>query len=350
VDDLIPSITKILNMKEPGELYSGNPDTIKEEYANLAKAHHPDKNGNTDEATEAMAKINDWYQLSLELIKDGKWMTPGVIKLSAKDNKTYEVKYRVAHDFELGKMYIGNTVVLYLVNNLHKDLFDNTSKIINGFTFASSDMKEEVSKYLPKILAKFETKDDQLGIVIQKTPDLFLLKDVLEYFDGKVPDRHVAWILSSLYNITCYMDYAKLSQNAISLDTYFISTKYHSGSLLGGWWYSVPQGEKMLGVSEKVYSVMPPQVKSKKSGNIQTDLEAIRLIGRELLGDKNGTKLASMGIPQPFIDWLRGVSSTKALKDYSDWREVLNKSYGERKFVELNIDDKEFYEKIKRKR
>lgn len=334
-------------MKEPGELFSGNPDTIKEEYSSLAKAHHPDKNGNTNKATEAMAKINNLYQLSLQLIKDGKWITPGVIKLSAKDNKTYEVKYNICHDFELGKMYIGNTVVLYLMNNSHKDLFDNAEKIISGFTYANSDMREEVSKYLPNILAKFETKDDMLGIVIKKTPDLLLLRDVLDYFDGKIPDRHVAWILSSLYNIACYIDYSKLSQNAISLDNYFISPKYHSGSLLGGWWYSVPQEQKMIGVPLNVYSVMPPQIKSNKKGNIQTDLEAIRLIGRELLGDKNGTRLASMDIPKPFIDWLRGVSSTVALKDYSNWKDILCKSYGERKFIELNIDNNEFYEKIK---
>ncbi|AKA67927.1 J domain-containing protein [Clostridium scatologenes] len=342
------TVNEILTMKEPGDLFSDS-KRIKEEYHKLTKYWHPDFNFNSKESQDVMAKVNELYFKGLDLIKNGSWKADGFIRLSGKDNKVYELKYNISHDFELGTMYIGNTVVLYLLDENNKDLYENAVKIIDNFTYADLGMKEEVSKYLPKIIGKFETKDNKLGIVIQKTSDLFLLNDVLDYFDGNIPEKHAAWILSSLYNLVCYLDYAKLSHNSISLKNYFVSPKCHSGALLGGWWYAVPQGEKMLGVTEETYSIMPPKVKNTKAGDISTDLESIRLIGRELLGDKNGTNLNSkIFIPIPMINWVRGVSSSKAVEDYENWMKCLYDSFGERKFTIMNLNDTQLYEKVKK--
>lgn len=342
------SPNEIMKMTKPGELFSDDIKIIKNEYLKLAKVWHPDYHDNSKEHNEIMTKINFLYMQCINSLSSGIWERPGLIRLFGKDGRTYEVKYQVAYSFELGTMYISRTVILYLINNEYMELIQNAEEVIGNFTFANDEMRLEVSKYLPKIICKFETIGNQFGVVIEKSPELFLLRDVLNFYNGEVPPCHTAWILSSLYNIICYIDYLGLSHNSISLDTFFISPKLHFGALLGGWWYTVHQNMRMLGVPEKTYAIMPPQVKAKGSGSILTDLESARLIGRELLGDENGTKLVdNRNIPSPLIYWLRGTASDSAIKDYSNWIKALEESFGKRRFVEMKLTEDTLYLKIK---
>lgn len=338
---------EIMNMSKAGELFSDQLDAIKAEYSDLAKMWHPDHNKNSPKANEVMTHINMLYMQGVNSIKAGRWERPGLIKLFGRDHKTYQIKYQRCHSFELGKAYIGNSVLLYLIDEAHKNLLNNAEKIIDSFTYANDAMKREMSKYLPKVISEFEVINNQMAVVIEKTPDLVSLRDVLAYYDGAIPPRHAAWIISSLLNICCYLDFAALSHNSISPDTLFISPENHSGALLGGWWYSVSQGERMLGVPEKIYSIMPPHVKDKKCGSILTDLESVRFTGREILGDRNGTKLRDMHIPSPMVDYLRGAASSKAVEDYSRWMEALTLSYGSRRFVDMDLTPDKLYEKVK---
>ena len=336
------TIEQILKMKECGQLFSGNPDTLKSEYQTLAKKWHPDIHGKEKDFDKVMARINVLHQQAGEVLKSGNWATPNLIQLKCVDGKVRKIKYKISYDFELGKTYIGDSIVLYLIPKDHQEFFDNAKERINSFQYANDKMKTEASRYLPKILSIFETEDNQLGMVIEKTSDLILLKDVLDFYKGKIPDKHVAWILSTLYNLTCYLDYSGLSHNALSIDNYFISPKFHSGALLGGWWYSVPQESKLKGLPSYTYSIMPVKIKDKKIGSTITDLELIKSIGRELLGDRGGNKLLDVA-PTDMVNWLRISTSNKALDNYSKWQEVLTQSFGKRKFVEMNLTSDMLY-------
>lgn len=331
------SSAEILKMTSPGELFS-NPHTVKAEYKELTKVWHPDLNSNSKEAQDVMSHINKLYNQAQEMIESGKWINVDMFSVRCKDGKIREIHYQIARPFELGTMYVANRVVVYIVDGKHKNLFNNARERIASFRFANKRMEDEVLKYLPTVIDTFETNDNTLGMVVTKTPDLLLLRDVLNWYGGKIPDRHVAWIQSSLHNLLCYLDYAKLSHNAISPDTYFISPEYHSGALLGGWWYSVPQNSKMISVPVATFQVLPPDVKRGKIGSIKTDMELIRALGRELLGDRNGTRLLeTKAAPEPIVNWLRGTASDNALNDYKMWSKVLDNSYGSRCFVKMDL-------------
>jgi hypothetical protein len=335
----------ILRCTEPGEIFPADPAAIKAEYTRLAKIWHPDCNGNSAEATEVMIKINALYERAMELTLAGKWRKPGFLKLRCRDGKVRELKYRKEQAFELGTMYICDSVVIYLVEGRYKDLYINAEQMIKRLKFADAKMKAEMSKCLPEIISQFETMDGQLGMVFKKDPDMLLLEDVLAYYNGRVPDRHVAWILGTLYNLACYLDYAGITINAISTATYFISPKWHCGAILGGWWFAVPAGAKMLGVPEKIFDILPPAPLNTGYSSIQTDLEAIRLIGRELLGDRTGMRLEDYGVPGPLAVWLRGASAGSAFEEYARWGRVLDDSYGARVFVKMELDADKVYAK-----
>ena len=335
----------ILKCTEPGEIFTEDAAQIKAEYTRLAKLWHPDYNGNSAESNEVMIKINALYERAMELILSGKWRKPGFLRLRCRDGKIRELKYRSESAFELGTMYICDSVVAYIVDSRFRELYINAEKRIKGLKFADENMKAEMTKCLPEIISQFETMDGRLGMVVKKDPDLLLLADVLSYYNGKMPDRHAAWILGTLYNLACYLDYTGITINAISTGTYFISPKGHWGAMLGGWWFAVPTGAQMLGVPEKIYDILPPDVVNTRQGSIQTDLEAIRLAGRELLEDRTGMRLEDYGIPGPLAVWLRGACADTAFEEYGRWRRVLDESYGARKFVTMELDADKVYSK-----
>lgn len=325
---------KILETNNVGDIFTNDKSKIKSEYISLCKIWHPDTNS-SPESDKVMMHINLLYQKALELIEQNKWEGTNFTRLSGKNKKAYEFKYYATYSFELGTMYISDSYVAYLLNEDHKDLYTNALTQINNLKYSSDNMKEEMQKYLPSILDKFETVDNQFGLVIKKTPDLLLLQDVLNYFKA-IDDKHVAWIMSSLYNLTCYFDYNHIAHNGITLSNCFISPEYHSVCILGGWWYSKNQGDKMIGVSRDIFNILPPKTKEFKISNITTDLESIRLLSKKILSN-------STTVPQSFLNWLKIGSSEKAKDEYKKWFEVLNSSYGKRKFVMMDLKRSDLY-------
>ena len=74
------------------------------------------------------------------------------------------------------------------------------------------------------------------------------------------------------------------------------------------------------------------------------DLESVRAIGRASLGDPTGLALVGRAdLPRPMADFLRLPSSGSALDDYRTWSEVLDDSFGPRRFVELPISFSDVY-------
>ena len=338
------NIDEILGMKYPNELFTGDKDIAKKEHINLLKIFHPDLHKDSEKYKEAASKINELYTEAIKLLDNGNWIGDGLIKITSSDGEKYSMKYNVQYSFELGKYYIGNRSILYLIDKVHLNFVDNALDRIKNLKYENNNMKFEFEKYFPKVSRKFETKDEKVVILIEKPEDAYSLKDILNYYGNKVPSRHVTWILSSLYNIACYLYYNNLSHNGISIDNYYISPSNHSGLLLGGWWYTVPLDGKMLGVSNEIYNIMSPDMISNKIGTFLLDLESIRLIGRTLLGDKNGIAIiGDPDIPEPLIDWVRGVTVNNPIEEYKLWEKVIKESYGERKFIEMNIDKDKLY-------
>lgn len=336
------SAEQILGSKFPGDLFSKDTIKIKEELRRLLKLWHPDVNHDPISA-EVFNHIYELYHLGISQLESGKWETPGLLEIGTNSNQ-FRVKYKKHFEFELGDCYIGDYIITYLIDKSYEDLFNNGRLTVNNFKYSSDRMKVEVMRYLPKPIRCFEI-ENKLGWVFEKTPDILSLRDVLNCYGGKLDPRHVAWIMSTLHNITCYLEYAGLSHNDISLDTYFISPKYHSGALLGGWWYATREGERLIAVPNRTYQFMSTETKASKIAFTKTDLELIRAIGRELLGDSTGIRLNQIeGIPKPLISWLQLPSPTySAIKDYSLWQKVLTDSFGPRKFVKMELTSNELY-------
>jgi hypothetical protein len=117
--------------------------------------------------------------------------------------------------------------------------------------------------------------------------------------------------------------------------------------LLGGWWYTVPLGNRMARVQPARTLVYAPySILKAKLADIKIDLELVRLIGRELLGDESGVKLThNHTIPKAMVEWLRSSSSGDAIADYARWPEILQSSFGDRRFIKLPVNSNDIYNK-----
>lgn len=332
---------EILAVTKPEQMFSPDEKVAAIEYRKLSSIWHPDRKPGSD---SVFAQISTLYHQGIEKIKSGTWVIPGLFTFTDTKGKKFEVRYKKHHVFELGDMYIGDHTITYLIHKDSQDLFDNAKRVIKGFKYANDKMQTEIARYLPTIHSENETAD-RLVLIVKKTPDLFLLRDVLDHLNGKMDPKHVAWILNTLYNIACYLKFSGLTHNAISLDSYFISPQYHSGALLGGWWYSAQADSKLLAVPTRTITYAPRDLTSKKIASMKIDSELIRAIGRELLGDGNGSKLLSdPNIPNSLLNWVRTIGTGDAYKEYEDWsKKVLKDSFGERRFVELKIQSSDIY-------
>jgi len=332
----------ILKVKKCGDLFTNNSDTMKKEYRLLVKMWHPDVNKDVS-ANLVMRHITELYEQGDTLIKKHEWEISNQVIFLTDDNKNITINFQVEKSFELGKYFVCSDKVVYVIDMNQKSYVDNATNIINSFEFADDKMESEMQKFLPKITNYHITKDNKYILVeIAKTSDMLPLSEILTHYMGNIPHSHVAWIISRLNNILCYLQWSGMALNGISLDTCFISPMYHTVVVYGGWWYAKPLGEKLSSVSLDVYTAMPFSAKSKKISCMLTDIECVKSLGKLLLGCKSGYGIEKEA-PIPFAKYLSKTNSKTNFENYDEWTKVLMDSYGERKFVKMNVDENELY-------
>lgn len=330
---------EILSISKCGDLFPYGINNVRNKYKELVKEWHPDSNSDI-KAVDVFQKITELYKKALKLLEEGSWEKTNYILINKDKGKKILLNYDTTFDFELGKCYVTKTKVVYILDSDKKKYFDNAVFRIKSLKYADKNMEDILKRCMPEIYQTFKTNSGEYGIVFNKTPDVFPLKNILKYFNNKISDRHVAWILSRLYNISCFLRYNGIIHNGINVDNCFISPQYHSIILIGGWWYTTKEKERMLGTTKDIFSIMPVTSKSSKRSDFLTDLESIKLLGRQLLGEANCRKLVlNNSIPKPFINFLITGSTNDAYKEFEKWDKTLSNSYGERKFVKMKVDN-----------
>lgn len=336
VDPLLLTAEQILAATTPDRVYSR--EGYENEWKKLRSKWHTDKG---ESNRTIFQHLKELYERIPDYLKLGVWDHEATFK--SIDGKTYSFKFLVNRSFELGEMYIGNHHVVYALTNENEDLYKRGVSAIKGLKYPDDKIKKEVSRYVPEIVSSFRTAERHV-LVVKKDADLICLRDVMNHLGGTLDSKHVAWIMSRCYNLSCYLKMvANLMHGDISPDTYFISPEDHRGALLGGWWYAQELGRPITALPSRTLDLdvirdAKPVAESRLTG------ELIRSLGRELSGDVNGSKLLMSDLKQPMLMWLLSASSGDALKEYKSWMEdVLKSSFGPRKFVEFKLTHDEVY-------
>lgn len=324
----------------PERVFTGDMDAARLQMRKLRSKWQP----RTSDTSAAMAHINALYDRATELIQKGLWRRIGSLVIKATSGKEYLFRYLKAEPFELGITYIGEAFVVYFVKDDYADLVRIAQDHIErSFVFPDGKLKAEHERSLPKLQTLIQAKNGYY-LVIKKDPEYLRLSDVLEHFGGKIDPKHVAWMLSRLYNLSCFLQLSNLVHHDISPQNCFINPKQHYLALLGGWWYARKCGEKLIALPQRTITYGPTSLMSAKLAVPSTNSELIKATGRDLLGDSVGSRLATMGHPSALVNWLRFPAKEEAAwEEYAYWERVLKNSFGARKFIELKLESKDIY-------
>ena len=320
-------IEDLLNAKSCEDIFENNEDSAKKLYRQLAKTYHPDTNKDP-KAEEAFRKLQTLFNEAKDKFAKGIWTEKDLIRLKTTNGKTISFKYNYQKSFELGIYYIGKNHILYLLDAKHEKYYNNAISMMKSIKYADRNMQNEFSKLMPKLVSNYISTDGKFIIVLEKDIKMISLSELIETSRNRITDRHVAWMISRLNNLNCFLSFNGIVHNGINADNCFVDTENHSISLYGGWWYARLEKEKMIGTTSAIFSVMPIKNKTEKIALHSTDMESIRKLGKEILYNPTET-------PKSFLDWLEKGSSDDAFKEFNEWNQTLDKSYGERKFIKF---------------
>lgn len=235
------------------------------------------------------------------------------------DGKTIEVRHLHHTQGPVCNAYVSRSNIIF---HFHKPLSDDGEqyrRMTAALDYPSADVRS-LSDFFPRITGGFQLEDGSQLLVIAKTEDEYPLR-----LFGRLHPRHVAWIISRMENLCCVLEFSGLVHPAISPDTLFINPYTHQASLYGGWW--------------KACRKNAPRRSS-------DSLIALRQTAAVMLGFPSLSEVGRRAdIPKAMTDFLTGSPRETAYEDFALWDETLTKAFGERKFIRMDTDDGQIYNK-----
>ena len=317
-------IDQILQAKYCGDFFEeGTENSIRSRFRECAKLVHPDvcSDPRAEEAFNHLAKLND---RAMECLKLGVWDETDMLRLPGKP----KIRYKHSLWFELGKRFVTDDRVIWVLDldkNKYLKRFIHTE-----FTYRDDKMLKMYRNRIPVV----EDHDDQ-AIFLKKDPKEFPMDLFLSAYGDKLTARDIAWMISRMCDLLCFLHFHGLTLNGIEPENLFINPDLHSIHIYGGWWYATKIGQKMIGVSKNIYNIMPFDIRNTKIASPATDIESVRIMFQRICEGKD--------IPKPMNKWLNAGSLENPIEEYERWNEALDKSWGKRKFMVFSANADEIY-------
>lgn len=308
-------------------------------YRDLAKHWHPDVNRDP-KAAKVLAHLT-YLRDALVKKRPAASVTNERLYESA-DGVKIKFKYLRKRSGEAGDILIGRKSIAYEMPSDFADLADNESSIISGLRFADDGMKAHMQHFLPKIEKSIRT-EDKIVTILSRPADCVLLSDLIDFYSGRIPPEHVAWIVSRLENIACYLEWLGISHGAISPTNVLVCPEQHTVVLVGGWGFATKFGSSPLAVPERTLSKVPALAIGGVGADVATDLHLIRATAQEALGPSKGGLMMDKTIPEPVARWLLLPPRGGAVSDYESWGRSLTEAWGARRFVKMKADPRKIY-------
>lgn len=303
-------------------------------YRRLMTRWHPDHNAHP-RAQDVFIHLRQLYDKGLCAVKSLHF------DFENDSHQTFRIQYLEQEPFELGQVYRGEHQLVYHFDAKHKALAQDAEQFLKHLSFENAAMKQQMTPLLPRIKAIQWGPKGGLW-VIHKDPALIRLTDLLEHTKEPLDPRHVAWIMSGLYHLSCYLNFAKRVHQGIDLRSVWIEPLKHEVVLLGGWYFSQQQDQTIGILPRFAAEVAGAKYRDQKQAKAVLDHALIQRIGRTLLGDASGQRMLS-STPTPMVEALRLASSESAVALYQRWKQALLLSFGKPKYVPMTLSSTDIY-------
>jgi len=323
------------------DLFPGDEKAVAREFRRLVKAWHPDRCPDP-KAADVVAHLNKLRVAALRKI--GAIKVPSQMReFRANDGKLFRFRYNSIHRIDIGEVIVGDNSVAYVFDREFADIAAAEQMRIGGLRFQDEGMRKEMARFLPSP-KRAVVQQDATVLVYEKTPDQFLLVDLIRHAGGRIDPRHVAWIVSRMENIASYLCWAGISHGAIDATNLLVSPKYHTVSLVGGWGFATEIGQRPKALPWRTLSALPRLAVEGTPSDHAVDLELLRMTARECLGDAAGGRIVADGsIPQALSAWLVIPPTGTAFEDFPAWEAALARAFGPRRFIPWDVQPAEVY-------
>lgn len=345
------SAAEILSASRPRDIFTMNPDTIEQEKDEYIERFKP-QDYKTIENFMVTQKVILLYRQALNELEDGR-ATENVrysFTIRSKSGSTYEVHADYVYKAKIGDMYVTEKNVVFVIPPRNKSYYENYIEKTARFPKLNNKIWGQVEHMLPNVYKHFEDEDGN-GIIVVTKPckKMYPLREIWNYYGGKLSPEHVASIMTRLYAFVSYLGIVGINHNGITMDNLFFSpgrTVEEGESytvedmrivgVFGGWFFATRGNENLKGVPSDVNEIMPRSCKESGYSSFEVDELSIKKLARELLGESSGRNLD--GVPEPLVEWVNSDYIHKnAYEEFCAWEKARKLSFGKHRFVEMDV-------------
>lgn len=317
-------IEEIQKAEYCGDLFEQDEKKIRQKYRECAKLIHPDI-CRIDGAPRAFAKLNYLYARALDRLGKGIWEESNILRLE----DLSPMKYLWTEPFELGRWYVSDDRMVY-------EFDEDKLKYISRYAHARKYIQYADNRMANLFRKKMGVVElyCKKAIIVRKDVHDYPLGRFMEVMKGHLSGRDIAWMVSRLMDLCCFLRYSRLVLNGFCESNLLINPTEHSITISGGWWYTILEGKPMTGTNRTVLEQMLTSVRTSKKASYTTDIECVKGLARKLIA-------CAHDVPKELVSWAESGSSDNAITEYGRWNAALEKAYGQRRFEKMaNIHDR----------
>ncbi len=343
----------IMDATSPREIFSMNPDTLDQEFEKYREAYRPKAYSNIQNFM-IMQKVTMLYRMARELFKKGDaespYITNGSLEYYDTSGQHHLHRYIYRANLKVTEMFVTNEQIVFVTSGKNCIYHENYIRKTKKFQRLSADTWQVTEPVLPKVESNCETTEGDLVIVLNKPcTKVYPLREILDYFDGKLRPEYVASILNRMYSLLTYLEIVGINYNAFTVDNLFFAPgrrteegqecRIEDMRFIGaysGWFFSTWSDEKIKGLPREIFELLSEEEKVHGYSSFRANALAIKRVARELLGDVSGSDFGN--IPAPMANWLNSTSCKKnAYEEFVGWDQALKSSFGKRRFVDMDV-------------
>ena len=145
------------------------------------------------------------------------------LNLIEKDGESYDFDCQYVYDIKIGKMYVAENNIIFVIDRSKKQYYDNYVSKTRRFPKLDKNVWKTIQYMVPEVSKHFETIDGDFAIIVNKPCKIYPLKEILNYFGGKLRPEYVASMVNRLHNFVCYLELIGMNHNGITIENLFFA-------------------------------------------------------------------------------------------------------------------------------
>lgn len=249
-------------IETPELLFGDNAKEAKARYRKLARRIHPDV-AKVEEAEFASTVLNVLWEAATERIEDKSYGLP-ILTIGDYECQTLLGVGDIADIYQGNDDIVKGYSIKIVRDSADNYLMDNEQYTLDKLV--NNDTPESMKRYYPEVV---NVLDDGKGAVVEvlryqdiQPYELVSLKQLGDYYDNRMPVRHIGWIWRRLIAALGYAHRQGVIHAAVTPDNILIEPVNH-GLVLIDWIYASQNQAPIVAISTDWRDSYPPEVLDK---------------------------------------------------------------------------------------